>query len=295
MAANPPETADTTPTRYVDVAGDRIAYRTIGAERVDVLPLVLAQRFRGVMDQWDPALLDRLAADRPVYWFDSTGIGLSSGSVPPSIPGMADVLIAFTEALGIGRCDLLGWSMGGYIAQTVAWKRPDLVRRLIVAGSGPGSVPDAPAPPAKVMEIASKPVNVDEDYLYLFYPETPSATAAGRAQLARLGNRREPAEPMVPMEGVQAQLASFGAFRDRDAILPHLPQMTLPILYANGTHDIMIPTFNCFAAAQAAPNARLVLYPDAGHGFLFQYAEAFAREVDAFLSAELSEIGMKNA
>ena len=285
--------ADTTPTLYVDAAGERIAYRTSGPSRPGVLPLVLAQRLRGVMDQWDPALLDGLAAERPVYWFDSTGVGLSSGSVPPSIPGMADVLIAFTEALGLGRFDLLGWSMGGYVVQTVALRRPDLVRRLIVAGSGPGAVPDAPAPPPRVMEIASKPVNVDDDYLYLFYPDTPTAMAAGRAQLGRLGHRSEPPEPMLPMESVKAQLASFGAFHEHDAILPHLPAMTLPILYANGVHDIMIPTYNCFAAVQAAPDARLVLYPDAGHGFLFQYAEAFAREVHAFLSDNLSTLGMK--
>lgn len=279
------DTTNTTPTRMIDVRGESIAYRELGTAREGLPPLILAQRFRGTIDDWDPALLDALARERRVIYFDSTGIGHSSGNVPPSIPGMAEVLIALATALEIARFDLLGWSMGGYVAQTVAYRRPDLVRRLIVAGSGPGGVPDAPAPPAKVMQIAAKPANVDEDFLYLFYPDTTSAQQAGRAQLARLRHRLDAAAPSLGMDGVKAQLASFGAFRDRDAIYPHLAGMRLPILYANGTDDIMIPTYNSYAAAVRAPNAQLILYPDAGHGFLFQHAEHFARDVDRFLRA----------
>lgn len=275
--------ADVTPTRYVTAGDLRLAYRVIGPETAP--PLVLAMRFRGVMDQWDPAFLEALAIERRVYWFDNAGIGLSSGEVPDSIPGMARVLIAFIEALKLGTVDLLGWSMGGYVVQSATLQRPDLVRRLIVAGSGPGGVPGAPAPPDRVWQAAGKPVNDDADFLYLFFPESDVGIAAGRAHLVRLGHRSEPPEAMVSQAGVEAMIAAFGKFRGDDAIYPRLAELRLPVLYANGTDDVMIHAFNSYAAAIAAPDAQLILYPRAGHGFLFQYAEQFARDVHQFLSA----------
>jgi pimeloyl-ACP methyl ester carboxylesterase len=276
--------ADLAPTRYVETDGVRLAYRVIGPEKAR--PLVLSMRFRGVMDDWDPAFLEAVATKRRVYWFDSAGIGLSSGAVPDSIPGMGRVLIAFIEALGLGNVDLLGWSMGGYVVQHATFQRSDLVRRLIVAGSGPGGVADAPAAPAKVWEVAGKPVNDDEDFLYLFFPETPEGIAAGREHLARLGRRTEPAEPRVPAEGVKMQVAALTAFRQRDAIYPYLDEFTLPILYANGAHDVMIPAYNSYAATQRAPDAQAILYPRSGHGFLFQHHAWFARDIYLFLDAD---------
>lgn len=275
--------ADVVPTRYVTAGDLRLAYRVIGPESAP--PLVLAMRFRGVMDQWDPAFLEALATERRVYWFDNAGIGLSSGEVPDSIPGMAKVLIAFIEALALGTVDLLGWSMGGYVVQSATLQRPDLVRRLIVAGSGPGGVPGAPTPPDRVWQAAGKPVNDEADFLYLFFPETDVGIAAGRAHLVRLGHRSEPPEAMVSQAGVEAMIAAFGKFRGDDAIYPRLAELRLPVLYANGTDDVMIHAFNSYAAAIAAPDAQLILYPRAGHGFLFQYAEQFARDVHQFLSA----------
>ena len=276
--------ADAAETKTIDVGGQRLAYRVIGSETAP--PLVLSMRFRGVMDEWDPAFLDALATRCRIYWFDSAGIGLSSGDVPDSIPGMARVLIGFVEALGLTRVDLLGWSMGGYVIQSAALQRPDLVRRLIVAGSGPGGVPDAPAAPAKVWETAFKPVNDEADFLYLFFPETEAGIAAGREHLSRLGKRTEPAEPMVGETGFKAMIAAFGKFRGDEAIYPHLGALTLPILYANGVDDVMIHAFNSYAAALKAPDARLILYPQSGHGFLFQHHAWFARDVHQFLDAE---------
>jgi pimeloyl-ACP methyl ester carboxylesterase len=277
-------TADTAVTQYIDVDGVRLAYRAIGAE--DARPIVLATRLRGVMDEWDPAFLDELGARRRVYWFDSAGVGLSSGEVPDSIPGMAQILIRFVEALGLHRVDLLGWSMGGYVIQSAALKRPDLVRRLIVAGSGPGGVPNAPAAPSKVWEVAGHLVNSDEDFLYLFFPETPEGIAAGRNHLARLGHRSEGAEPMVRPQSVKMQVAAFTAFHGRDGIYPRLAELSLPILYANGAHDVMLHAYNSYVASQEAPNAQLMLYPAAGHGFLFQCHSQFVRDVHQFLDAE---------
>jgi pimeloyl-ACP methyl ester carboxylesterase len=278
-----PFAADVAPTCYVEADGLRLAYRVMGPDEAP--PLVLAMRFRGVMDEWDPAFLDALAVSRRVYWFDNAGVGLSSGEVPDSIPGMARILIAFIEALGLAQVDLLGWSMGGYVVQSATLQRPDLVRRLIVAGSGPGGVPEAPAAPARVWEVAGKPVNDDADFLYLFFPETPDGIAAGRNHLARLGNRSEAPEPMVGEAGTKAMQAAFGKFRAGDAIYPQLEKLTLPVLYANGADDVMIHAFNSYAAAQRAPNAQLILYPRSGHGFLFQCPERFARDVHQFLDA----------
>lgn len=282
-----PHTADTVPTSTIEVDGLRIAYRTLGDG--PGLPLVLAMRFRGVMDEWDPAFLDAIAKNRRIYWFDSAGIGLSSGEVPDSIPGMARILIGFVEALGLAQVDLLGWSMGGYVAQSVTLQRPDLVRRLIVAGSGPGGVPDAPKTPDRVWQVAGKPVNDDADFLYLFFPETEDGVVAGQAHLARLEHRIGPAEPMVAEAGVKAMMAAFGKFRGDDAIYPRLADLKLPVLYANGTDDVMIHAFNSYAATLAAPNAQLILYPRSGHGFLFQHITQFVRDVTLFLEADAGD------
>ncbi|MDM9625190.1 alpha/beta hydrolase [Rhizobium sp. S152] len=276
--------ADAAATFYVEAGDNRIAYRVMGPERVP--PLVLAMRFRGVMDEWDPAFLDALATTRRVYWFDSAGVGLSSGEVPDSIPGMARVLISFVEALELGAVDLLGWSMGGYVVQSATLQRPDLVRRLVVAGSGPGGVPDAPKPSDRVWQAAGRPVNDDADFLYLFFPETEEGIAAGRRHLARLGKRNEPAEMRVDEAGVKAMIAAFAKFRAEDAIYPQLERLSVPVLYANGTNDVMIHAFNSYAAALAAPNAQLILYPRAGHGFLFQHVAAFVRDLTNFLDAD---------
>jgi len=284
MPTGSPYAADKAPTCYVEVDDLRLAYRVIGPQTAP--PLVLAMRFRGVMDEWDPAFLDALAKGRRVYWFDSAGVGLSSGDVPGSIPQMAEVLIAFTEALGLKTFDLLGWSMGGYVVQSVALQRPDLVRRLIVAGSGPGGVPHAPAAPDKVWEVAFKAVNDDSDFLYLFFPQTPEGIDAGRTHLSRLGKRSEPAEPVVTTAGVKQMIAAFGRLRETDAMYPQLEALSMPVLYANGVDDVMIHAFNSYAAALKAPDARLILYPRSGHGFLFQHCDWFARDVQQFLDAE---------
>ncbi len=275
--------ADAATTQYVNVGDLRLAYRVIGPG--DALPFVLAMRFRGVMDEWDPKFLDALATRRRVYFFDSSGVGLSSGTVPDNIPDMGRILIDFAQALDLGTFDLLGWSMGGYVAQSAALQRPDLVRRLVVAGSGPGGVPNAPAAPDKVWEAAFKPVNSQEDFLYLFFPETTEGHAAGRDHLARLWKRTEEAVPSVKQAGVKQMIVAFEHLRQRDAMYPLLERLTLPVLYANGVDDVMIHAFNSYAAACKVPNGQLILYPHAGHGSLFQHREWFVGDVLKFMDS----------
>lgn len=271
--------SDLADTRYVDGPRSRFAYRRFGA-RSDV-PLIMALRFRGTIDHWDPALLDVLGAERDVIVFDNVGTGHSTGSAPDTIFGMADGLLEFVGALGIQRADLFGWSLGGIVVQAAALQRPGLVRRLVVAGSTPGGVPDMPAPADDVWPTALKPVNDDEDFLYLFFPDTEAARCAGRASLRRLDTRLSAGHQPVTAEVVKAQFDaanSLGA-----AVWDRLPELTMPVLVANGAHDVMVSAYASYAMSQRLPDAKVVLYSDAGHGFLFQHPVEFGREVLRFL------------
>ncbi|MEU0497472.1 alpha/beta hydrolase [Mycobacterium sp. NPDC006124] len=265
--------------RYVDgPLGERFHYRRFGTGG-DV-PLVLCMRLRGTVDHWDPELLDALAATREVVVFDNRGTNASTGTAPTTVDGLAEGGIAFIRALGLDRVDLMGWSLGGIVAQGITLGAPELVRRLIVAGSTPAGVPDQPKPSAKVGEILTHAVNDDEDYLHLFFPETERARAAGLASLRRLDVRLATSGAAVQDETYRGQLtavATFAGYYDR------LGELTLPVLVANGARDVMINSYATYAMSQKLPDAKVVLYSDAGHGFLFQHVEDFAHEVDRFL------------
>lgn len=271
--------SDQAEDRYVDgPLGERFHYRRFGTGG-DV-PLVLCMRLRGTVDHWDPDLLDALAATREVVVFDNRGTSGSTGTAPTTVDGLAEGGIAFIRALGLDRVDVMGWSLGGIVAQGITLGAPELVRRLIVAGSTPAGVPDQPKPSAKVGEILTHAVNDDEDYLHLFFPETERARAAGLASLRRLDVRLATSGAAVQDETYRGQLtavATFAGYYDR------LGELTLPVLVANGAHDVMINSYATYAMSQKLPDAKVILYSDAGHGFLFQHIEDFAHEVDRFL------------
>lgn len=276
--------ADTTPTRVVTADGIQFAYRAFGAP--SLVPLVLCQRFRGTMDDWDPLFLDALAAKRSVIIFDNVGVGRSSGESPQSIAEMADHASSFVDALKLGQIDLLGWSMGGAVAQALTLARPSLVRRLIVAGSGPGGVPGNRPMPTLVIQTATKPVNEDDDFLYLFFDGSDARREAGRQYLSRLRRRVEPPSPPTRMETIRAMAVALGDWRSgKNAAFERLPDLKQPTLVANGVHDIMVGAYDSYVMSQHLPNAELVLYSDAGHGFLFQHAERFAERVNRFLDS----------
>ncbi|GII54340.1 alpha/beta hydrolase [Planotetraspora thailandica] len=271
--------ADATETEHVEINGTRFAFRRFGP-RGDV-PLVLFMRFRGTIDHWDPAVLDVLARERDVIVFDNRGIGFSGGTTPDSVAGFGEGAIEFIEALGLTRVDLLGWSMGGYVAQAVALSRPDLVRRLVVVGSGPGGkVPGQPASPDKVWQVAGKPVNDDEDFLYLFFPETDEGRELGLASLCRTDQRLLKSHAEVSPEAVKAQMTAIGTFT---GFYDRLPEITTPVLAVNGAHDVMINAFATFAMSQRLPDAKVIFYTDAGHGVLFQHPDEFGKDVLDFL------------
>jgi pimeloyl-ACP methyl ester carboxylesterase len=271
--------SDRAETQYVEGASARFAYRRLGPR--SGVPLVMAHRFRGTIDHWDPALLEVLSSERDVIVFDNAGTGRSSGTAPTTIDSLAQGLLEFVDALGLTQVDLLGWSMGGYVVQTATLKRPELVRRLIVAGSGPGRVPGMPAAPEKVSQIMGKTVSDEDDFLYLFFPDADEARQAGLASLRRLDTRLSESHADVAPEAVQAQLAAISSFGT--GVWDRLGELTLPVLVANGAHDVMISAFASYGMSQRLPNAKVILYSDAGHAFLFQHAEEFGHEVLRFL------------
>jgi pimeloyl-ACP methyl ester carboxylesterase len=266
------------PIKYIKTRAGTLAYHVTGSG--GGTPLLMAQRFRGTLDDWDPALIARLASQRTVVMFDSAGIGRSEGEVPTSIVGIADVAADCAKALGLGPVDLLGWSLGGLIVQQVALNYPDLVRRLIVAGSSPGGISDGPKQHPKVQQVMGNPVNSEEDFLFLFFPETDTARAAGRAYYARL-QQIEDLGPPVTAASFMNQIKAFSSW---SGVRDRLGELKMPVLVANGQHDVMIPAYRSYVLAQEVANAKLVLCPDAGHALLFQYAEEFAAEVNRFLS-----------
>jgi pimeloyl-ACP methyl ester carboxylesterase len=287
--AAPPKVTPSTitaKTQTVEVDGQVISYRTVG--KGSGTPLVLLNRFRGTMDHWDPKLIDRIAAERKVVMFDQPGFARSSGEPPDSLTGFAGAAARVIRALGHRKVDVLGFSMGGTVAIQLVLDQPDLVRRLVIAGSGPGFVPGdvaSNAPAGKeIWGVATKPVNTDEDFLLLFFEKTPESLAAGHAYLQRLTRRTDAFEKQVDAKAWQAQLKSAMAVHSPETtLLQQLPTVKHPVLVANGKHDVMVPTYASYAMAQALPDAKLVIYPDSGHGFLFQYPDEFAKDVLDFL------------
>ena len=268
--------------RFAETSFSQIAYRIDGD--VDGIPLLLAQRYRATIDDWDPRFIAALASGRRVIRFDNAGVGRSSGSeVPDNVAAMAEVAVALIDALGLDKVDLLGWSLGGYVAQMVALNAPDRVRRLVIAGSGPGAVPEGPAQHPHVKEVVTKDVLDDEDFLFLFFPDTAEGRAAGRAHLDLIAV--DATGPAVTMSAaLQQRKAIVSWTKGEPSARARLAELTMPTLVANGTSDVMVPAYGSYVISQDAPNAKLVLYPRSGHAFLFQLIDAFVGEVQRFLS-----------
>jgi pimeloyl-ACP methyl ester carboxylesterase len=202
--------------------------------------------------------LGLLAAERDLVVFDGPGVGRSSGEPQSTVAEMASAAEELVSRLGLEEIDLLGWSMGGFVAQHMALSEPRVVRRLIVAGSKPGLVPGAPSPAPEVGQIAGKPVNDDEDLLYLFFPESTAGRAAGVASLQRIGATAEPA--VVSAAGVQAQSAALTMWSSgTDSAWERLEELTLPILIAAGAQDRLMDAYNSYAMVRRLPNADLII------------------------------------
>jgi pimeloyl-ACP methyl ester carboxylesterase len=275
----------TAPNQFVEAAGIRFAYRRFG--KPGGVPLVLNMHFTGTIDHWDPLVTDGLAAGREVILFDNAGIARTSGTVPSTAEAMAANAAAFIKALGLAQVDVLGFSMGGFVAQALTEAEPDLVRRLVLVGTGPrgGEAMGSLTPEAQAV-FGGTYARPDDLWLGVFFTPSDQSQAAGRAFLQRFRQRTEDRDPETTEAVAQAQLAAIAAWgvkrADGFGYLQAIPQPTLVI---NGTHDIIVYTVNSLLLAQNLPNAQLILYPDANHGSQYQYPDLFVADVSRFLDA----------
>ncbi len=263
------------------------AYRTLGSPNGGV-PLVLLQHFRGNMDNWDPALVDALAADRQVVVFDNAGVGATTGKAPDTVEEMASDAVAFFAALGLEQVDLFGFSLGGFVAQHLALTEPQLVRRIVLAGTGPKGAPGMARWSEDVVRyLVDNDAPGGADILAVFYAPTEESQTAGGASLGRIFTRAEGRDTNVSLETKNSQY--YGAVLnwgkpDWDAVRS-LTSIQQPTLILQGDNDVMIPTSASHLMAGLIPNARIRIFPNASHGSIFQYAPEAAAETLAFLEA----------
>jgi pimeloyl-ACP methyl ester carboxylesterase len=274
----------TTPTQFAEAGGIRYAYRQFGAQAGT--PLVFMQHFRGGMDNWDPLVTDGLSANRPVILFDNAGVANSSGETPDTIEAMADDAATFIRALGLRQADILGFSIGGCVAQAMTLRHPGLVRRLLLVATTPrggeteGRHPD-------VSKVAGNPVPVLDDFLFVFFEPSETSQLAGKQFWERRHERTADTDPPSSPQTAQAQSAAIATWvSQRSDRFAELKTIAQPTLVVNGSHDIMLPTINSYIIAQHVPGAELIIYPDSGHGALFQYPGLFVAHAARFLDSD---------
>jgi len=269
------------PTRRIDVGGVTFAYRELGPDTG--VPVIFLHHLMAVLDDWDPRVIDGIAAQRRVIAFDNRGVGASGGSVPPTIEEMGRDAIAFIRALGRKKVDLLGFSLGGGVAQMIALQAPDLVRRMILAGTGPrgGGGID------KITRIAvsaylKAALTLSDPRNFLFFPRTPDGKRAAKDYFSRLKERTEDRDKPISLQARRAQLQ---AIRTAGLSAPDdLSVITQPVFVANGDRDLMVDSSLSADMARRLPNAKLTIYPDSGHGGVFQRHRAFVPAVVDFLA-----------
>ena len=271
------------PTKFVDVAGTKFAYRELGPDTG--VPVIFLNHLAAELDRWDPRVVDGIAAKRRVIVFDNRGIGASEGSTPNSVAAMARDAIAFIRALGFEQVDLFGFSLGGFISQVVVLEEPELVRKMILAGTGPaGGVGIDKVTRVTIRDMIKGALTFRHPEYYLFFTSTPNGRRAASDFLERLNERTEDRDKPVSLPAFFTQLKAIHAWgKQAPADLSAIKQ---PVLVANGDADKMVPSSNSADLARRLLNAELVLYDDAGHGGIFQYHGEFVEAANKFLSAE---------
>ncbi|MCB8883818.1 alpha/beta hydrolase [Acidisoma cellulosilytica] len=278
-------THQTAPTQYTEANGIRFAYRRFG--KTGGVPLVMNMHFTGTMDHWDPLVTDGLAAGREIILFNNAGISSSSGDVPTSIEEMAANAVAFIRALALDKVDVLGFSLGGLIAQEITLQAPDLVRKLILVGTGPRSGDGmATLTPEAQSIFGATYSEPDELWAHVFFTESKKSQAKAHEFLKRFRLRVEGRDPEVSEKVAPAQIAALGKWGEpRENPFVYLKAITQPTLVVNGDNDVIIYTSNSVILQQNIPDAQLILYPDANHGSQYQYPEIFVAHVGLFLDA----------
>ncbi|MDX2528407.1 alpha/beta fold hydrolase [Streptomyces europaeiscabiei] len=279
------ESASTAPNLRVEaVNGVTYQYRRFGNPSAGSVPLVFLQHFRGNLDSWDPKLIDTIAAKREVILVDNVGVGGSTGTTASTVQQMALDAIEFVDALKLPRYDVFGFSLGGEVAQEVALRRPWQVRRVVLAGTGPQGGVDQRASDPRILGSALSDNPGPADYLFLFFKNTPSSQAAGKEFLQRLGERTTGHDAPTSLATRDRQMTAWSEWGIPDkSKLVRLKALFQPVLVADGESDMLMPAKNSHLLAKYLPNDQLHIYPDAGHGFLYQYAVQFGTEVNTFL------------
>ena len=271
------------PNELVSAAnGIDYAYRDTGGSG---LPLVLLQHFRGNLDNWDPALIDALASVRRVVTFDNAGVGGSTGITPDTIEQMARDALAFMAAMQFRQADLLGFSIGSFVAQQIALKRPAIARRLVLASSAPQGAAGMHGWAPEVIGAIGTPQTSPEAYLDVFFTKSASSRQAGQQALQRMYARTEDRDTATTWATREAQYDAVCAWGIHDhALLQRLSALGMPVFVANGDSDPMILPHYSYLLAGLIPHAKVKIYPDAAHGFLFQHHTEFAADLNAFLT-----------
>ncbi|MEU4841829.1 alpha/beta fold hydrolase [Nocardia testacea] len=277
-----PETHHTAPTQFAEAEGVRYAYRRLGPE--GGVPLVMLQHFTGNLDNWDPALVDALAAEREVILVDYPGVASSTGTPATTVAKMAQQMISFTVALGLEQIDLLGFSIGGFVAQDMALVRPRLIRRMILVGTGPKGAPGMHGWRKDIETHARAAVPTGEDLLYIFFAHTETSQAKGMEFLGRFLARTEDRDVPSSLASRDAQYDAVLEWGIPDhGALQRLTGIQCPTLILQGDNDLMIPTRASHLMAGLIADAQIRIYPDAAHASLFQYPTEAAKDVNEFL------------
>lgn len=287
MSITTTDSNTTAPTQFLRGRNETYAYRRFGSGLGH--PLLFLQHFTGTLDNWDPAVTDTLALGRKIILFDSAGVGQSTGKVPTTIAGMASHALDFLDGLGLDICDVLGFSLGGMVAQQMAQERPSIFRRMILVGTAPRGGEEIMhlEKPSLARHLGDPALKGYAVLQKLFFAPTPSSQTAGGAFVERLAQRKVDLDPATGADVAAAQMAAFREWEQpAGARFADLRAVAHPTLVVNGIHDEMIPISNSYRLCENLPNAVLLAYPDSGHGSLFQFHESFTRHAAAFLASD---------
>ena len=270
------------PTQFISADGINFAYREYGQHNGGT-PVIFLNHLAAVLDNWDPRIIDGIAAKHHVVVFDNRGVGASTGKPSKSIEQMADDAITFIQAKGFKQVDLFGFSMGGMISQEIVLKQPQLIRKMILSGTGPaGGIGISTVGRVSNWDLVRGMATRQDPKVYLFFTRTDNGKAAAKQFVQRINERTENRDKEITISAYRAQLKAlkkWGSKKPAD-----LSIIQQPVLVANGDHDRMVPPVNTYDLAKRLPNSALIIYPDAGHGGIFQFHDDFVKQSLTFLA-----------